>query len=160
MVAQVTNRLANLYIDENLKTREVQAEGTSEFISTQLQEAKRKLDELEAAVSKYKLAHNGELPQQEAALIGTLSRLQSELEANRDAINRAEQAKLVLDNTLSTLESAASMLAKPDQQSPAGPRQTHPGRRRRGRPRSSRNRNFCKRSWICCACGIATIIRT
>jgi len=119
VVAQVTNRLANLYIDENLKTREVQAAGTSEFISTQLQEAKRKLDELEAAVSKYKLAHNGELPQQEAALIGTLSRLQSELEANRDAINRAEQAKLVLDNTLSTLETTASLLAAPDQQSSA-----------------------------------------
>ena len=119
VVAQVTNRLANLYIDENLKTREVQAEGTSEFLSTQVQEAKKKLDELEAAVSKYKLAHNGELPQQEAALIGTLSRLQSELEANRDAINRSEQAKLVLDNTLSTLESMASMLANPDQQASA-----------------------------------------
>lgn len=117
VVAQVTNRLANLYIDENLKTREVQAEGTSEFLSTQVQEAKKKLDELEAAVSKYKLAHNGELPQQEAALIGTLSRLQSELEANRDAINREEQARLVLDNTLSTLESTASMLAGPDQNS-------------------------------------------
>jgi len=114
VVAQVTNRLAYLYIDENMKTREVQAEGTSEFITTQLQEAKAKLDELEAAVSKYKLAHNGELPQQETALIGAMSRLQSELEANRDAINRAEQAKLVLDNTLSTLESNASLLAKPD----------------------------------------------
>jgi polysaccharide chain length determinant protein (PEP-CTERM system associated) len=125
VVAQVTNRLANLYIDENLKTREVQAEGTSEFISTQLQVAKRKLDELEAAVSKYKLAHNGELPQQENALIGTLSRLQAELEANRDAINRSEQAKLVLDNTLSTLESTASVLARPDQQSSARGGQTN-----------------------------------
>jgi polysaccharide biosynthesis transport protein len=119
VVAQVTNRLANLYIDENLKTREVQAEGTSEFISTQLQEAKKKLDELEAAMSKYKLAHNGELPQQETALIGALSRLQSELEANRDGINRSEQAKLVLDNTLSTLESTVSMLSKPSQPSSA-----------------------------------------
>ena len=125
VVAQVTNRLANLYIDENLKTREVQAEGTSEFISTQIQGAKRKLDELEAAVSKYKLAHNGELPQQENALIGTLSRLQAELEANRDAINRSEQAKLVLDNTLSTLESTASVLARPDQQSSARGGQTN-----------------------------------
>jgi polysaccharide biosynthesis transport protein len=115
VVAQVTNRLANLYIEENLKTREVQAEGTSEFISTQLEAAKKKLDELEAAVSKYKLAHNGELPQQENELIGALSRLQSELEANRDAINRSEQAKLVLDNTMSTLESTASVLARADQ---------------------------------------------
>jgi len=88
-------------------------------MSSELQGAKKKLDELEEAVSKYKLSHNGELPQQENALIGALSRLQSELEANRDAINRSEQAKLVLDNTLSTLESTASVLARPDQQSSA-----------------------------------------
>src|ERR1035441_3888531 len=42
IVAQVANRIANLFIEENLKTREVQAEGTSEFIETQLQESDRK----------------------------------------------------------------------------------------------------------------------
>jgi polysaccharide biosynthesis transport protein len=118
VVAQVANRLADLYIDENLKTREVQAEGTSEFISMQLQEAKKKLDELESAVSQYKLAHNGELPQQEGTLNGTLSRLQTELEANRDAINRAEQTKLFLENTLNTLDSTASALPGSERQDP------------------------------------------
>ena len=37
VVAQVANRMANLYVEENLKVREVQAEGTSEFMTTQLQ---------------------------------------------------------------------------------------------------------------------------
>jgi len=41
VVAQVTTRLATLYIDENLKTREVQAEGTSDFIKTQFKRLKR-----------------------------------------------------------------------------------------------------------------------
>ena len=90
-VAQVANRLANLLIDENLKTREVQAEGTSEFITTQLQEAKKTLDDLEASLSRYKVQHNGELPQQESFLEGALSRLQTELESNRDGMNRAQQ---------------------------------------------------------------------
>ena len=65
----VANRIANLFVDENLHARELQAEGTSEFIVNELDGAKKTLDQLEAAVSKYKLEHNGELPQQENALM-------------------------------------------------------------------------------------------
>jgi uncharacterized protein involved in exopolysaccharide biosynthesis len=59
---------------------------------------------MEAAVSAYKLAHNGELPQQEAALSGTLARLQVELEANRDAINRAQQTKVILEGSANAMD--------------------------------------------------------
>ena len=104
LVMQVANRLTDLYVEQNLKTREGQAAGTSDFLDTQLREAKKRLDELEAAVSTYKLAHNGELPQQEAALSGTLSRLQIELEANRDAINRAQQTKVILEGSSNAME--------------------------------------------------------
>ena len=82
-VAGVANRIAGLFVDENLRARENQAEGTSEFIVTQLQEAKKKLDELELAVSKYKVEHSGGLPQQEASLAGTLNRLRQDLQATR-----------------------------------------------------------------------------
>jgi uncharacterized protein involved in exopolysaccharide biosynthesis len=104
LVMQVANRLTDLYVEQNLKTREGQAAGTSDFLDTQLREAKKRLDELEAAVSTYKLAHNGELPQQEAALSGTLSRLQIELEANRDAVNRAQQTKVILEGSANAME--------------------------------------------------------
>ena len=40
--AEMANRIANLYVEENLKTRETQAENTSEFIESQLAEAKKK----------------------------------------------------------------------------------------------------------------------
>jgi polysaccharide biosynthesis transport protein len=104
VVMRVANRLTDLYVEQNLKTREGQAAGTSEFIDTQLQEAKKRLDELEAAVSAYKLQHNGELPQQEQSLGNTLSRLQTELEANRDAINRAQQTRVILEGNLNAME--------------------------------------------------------
>jgi len=104
VVTRVANRLTDLYIDQNLKTRELQAAGTSDFLDTQLTESKKRLDELEAAVSAYKLAHNGELPQQELSLGGALSRLQTELEANRDAINRAQQTRVILEGNLSSME--------------------------------------------------------
>ena len=104
VVAQVANRLASLYIEENMKTREIQAEGTSDFIETQLQQAKKGLDDLEAAVSVYKVRHSGELPQQETSLAGNLARVQVELEANRDAINRGQQTKILMESTLASAE--------------------------------------------------------
>ena len=103
-VMRVANRLTDLCVEQNLKTREGEAEGTSEFLEAQLREAKKLLDELEAAVSSYKLQHNGELPQQEQSLSSTLSRLQTELEANRDAINRAQQTRVILDGNLNAME--------------------------------------------------------
>ena len=113
IVAQVANRITNLFIEENLKTREVQAEGTSEFIETQLQESKKRLDELESAVSDYKLKHNGELPQQESAISGILSRLTVQLQTSRDSLERAEQSKAVLDNALKAAEATVTVLKDP-----------------------------------------------
>ena len=40
---RVTERLASLFIDESLRDREVLAEGTNQFLSTQLDEARRQL---------------------------------------------------------------------------------------------------------------------
>jgi polysaccharide chain length determinant protein (PEP-CTERM system associated) len=104
MVMRVANRLTDLYVEQNLKTREGQAEGTSVFLDTQLSEAKTRLDELESAVSAYKLQHNGELPQQEQSLASALSRLQTELEANRDAMNRSQQTRVILEGNLNAME--------------------------------------------------------
>jgi len=104
VVASVANRLANLFIEENLKTREVMAEGTTEFIESQLQLAKKELDAQEASLSQYKIQFNGELPQQEQQLSGSLARLQVALEANRDALNRTTQNIIQLENSISAAE--------------------------------------------------------
>jgi polysaccharide chain length determinant protein (PEP-CTERM system associated) len=110
VVTQVANRLADLFIEENLRTREVQAEGTAEFIDSQLKDAKKSLDELEKAVSNYKLQHNGELPEQENSIASTLARLQVELEANRDATNRIQDNKVILDSYLATAETSMAAI--------------------------------------------------
>jgi polysaccharide chain length determinant protein (PEP-CTERM system associated) len=117
-VAQVANRIANLYIEENLKTREVQAEGTAEFIDNQLQEAKKRLDELEASLEEYKVKYNGELPQQENTLNASLGRLDQQLGASRDAANRAEEQKAILQNTLAATEATLKILTS----APSSPR--------------------------------------
>ena len=111
-VAEVANRIANKFIEANLRSREEQAVGTSDFLKNELDEAKKNLDKLEAAVSKYKIEHNGELPQQEGSLNGTLQRLQLELQGNQEAVNRAQQTKVILENALGMAESAQATLAR------------------------------------------------
>jgi protein tyrosine kinase modulator len=112
LVAQVVNRISDLYVEENLRTREVQAEGTSDFIISQVQEAKKTLDDLEARVSQYKLAHNGELPEQQTSLISTLAQLQASLQASRDGLNRAQQNKLMLENSVSMTQTTLDALER------------------------------------------------
>src|SRR4051812_15943749 len=65
VVTAVANRLASLYVEENVRSREDQAEGTVDFLRHQLQEAKTSLDEQEQKVAKFKQEHNGTLPEQQ-----------------------------------------------------------------------------------------------
>jgi polysaccharide chain length determinant protein (PEP-CTERM system associated) len=101
LVAQVTNELASLFIDENLKAREQQATGTTEFLGNQLQETRKDLEQQEAKLKEYKLKHVGEMPEQQSADLQILGQLQSQLQQQGDALARAEQSKLVLQTMLS-----------------------------------------------------------
>jgi succinoglycan biosynthesis transport protein ExoP len=95
-VANVTNTLASSYIEENLKAREKQATGTSEFLKVQLADAKRRLDEQDAVVSAFKKRHMGELPQQTDANLKTIERLNTELRTNVDGQTRAVERRASL----------------------------------------------------------------
>lgn len=101
LVAQVTRQLATLFIDENLKAREQQATGTTDFLSNQLQETRKDLEKQEAKLKQYKLTHLGEMPEQQTADLQILGQLQSQLQVENDSLNRAEQAKMSLQSMLS-----------------------------------------------------------
>ena len=121
VVAEVANQIGQFFIVENLRSRENQSEGTSEFLKHQLEAAKKSLDEQEAKVSRYKVANSGELPQQENALQATLSRLQLELQGNQDATNRAQQNKTMLEHALTVAEASQAVLLRAIDQAAANP---------------------------------------
>jgi len=112
VVAQVTNQIGNLFIEENLRSRETMAEGTSDFMKTQLEQAKKNLEEQEKKLSEFKLAYNGELPQQESGLTQELSRLEVQLQGNQDALNRANQNKITLESSISIAQSTEATLKR------------------------------------------------
>jgi polysaccharide biosynthesis transport protein len=97
LVAQVTNELASLFIEENLKAREQQATGTTEFLQNQLQEARKTLESQEAQLKDFKLKHIGEMPEHQAASLQIVGQLQSQLQLESEALNRAEQQKSYIE---------------------------------------------------------------
>ena len=100
-----TSRLASFFIDENLKSREQQAVGTADFLDSQLQETKKKLEEQEERVRKYKSNFMGELPQQLTANLAMMSRLQDQFKSNSDMIRTAQDRKLFTESQITALES-------------------------------------------------------
>ena len=109
-VAEVTNRLAALYVAENSRAREHQAEDTVAFLRDQLQGAKASLDQQEEKVARFKQQHAGILPEQENSLLGTLSSLSVELQGRQAELDRAQEKKLTLAAALSDAESSQAML--------------------------------------------------
>jgi polysaccharide chain length determinant protein (PEP-CTERM system associated) len=90
---QITNRIANVFVDETSKTRTEHAEDTSAFIAAQQHESKARLDALEDQLRHAKEAHMGQLPEQTPANLQTLSGLRQQLESNNIAL-RGEQDRL------------------------------------------------------------------
>lgn len=110
VVADVANAIANLFVEENLRTREVEAAGTADFLNAQLAEAKKRLEEQEAQMSAYKLQYNGELPQQENALIASISQLRVQLTGVQDNINRVQQNRAMLEASVQGAETSLATL--------------------------------------------------
>jgi polysaccharide chain length determinant protein (PEP-CTERM system associated) len=104
--ADVTNRIARFFIEENLRERAAEAKGTSQFLEAQLEDARRQLHEQELRLSAYKRNYNGELPQQEAALLAQMGQSRIELLGTQDAIARAQQNKAALEATLNGAEAS------------------------------------------------------
>lgn len=110
VVAEVANRLAGLYVAENVRSREDQAESTVDFLANQLQEAKNSLDEQDKKVALFKQDHNGTLPEQENSLLATLNSLGAELQGTETSIARAQENKLSLEAILAAAESSEAAI--------------------------------------------------
>ena len=59
---KTTERLASLFIEENLRDRENLAEDTNQFLDSQLEDARRRLVENEKKLEEYRSRYSGELP--------------------------------------------------------------------------------------------------
>jgi polysaccharide chain length determinant protein (PEP-CTERM system associated) len=117
MAQQVTRELAALFIEENLKVRDQQAQGTTHFIDDQLEKARGSLSEQERRLKDFKALHMGSLPEQEAANLQLLGQLQTALQVNGDALGRAQAQKIYMESLLSTITARQAEALQPLTQS-------------------------------------------
>ncbi len=103
-VAQVTNVVASLYLEENLKTREERARGTFDFLETQLAELRSELLHTEAQIAEFKNKHLSELPELMQLNLQTMERFDREVDAKRELIKTLTNRKIYLEGQLATIE--------------------------------------------------------
>jgi polysaccharide chain length determinant protein (PEP-CTERM system associated) len=97
---RVTERLASFFIDESLRDREALAEGTNQFLESQLEEARRRLLELEKQREEYLRKYDGQLPTQTEANMQGLHNTEMQLQALLDSLNRDRDRRLTLERVI------------------------------------------------------------
>ncbi len=97
---RVTERLASLFIEENLRDREVLAQGTSEFLDSQLADARRRLIEHEKKLEAYRRQFSGQLPTQVTANLAAQQNIQVQLQTLTEALDHDRERRLVLERAL------------------------------------------------------------
>lgn len=96
LAQRVTGELTNLFINENLEVRQQQSEGTTQFLETQLEAARKDLANQEDRVRQFKAQHVGEMPGQLTSNLQILQGLQTQLQTAEDSLNAARQQRVYL----------------------------------------------------------------
>ena len=104
VVTVVTNKLSSLFIEENLRVRAAQAQGTAEFLTIELNATKARLEEQEKMVTKFKKQFMGELPEQRDANLRVLEQLQLQYQRTADNIRAVQDRRLIIQKQLSDIE--------------------------------------------------------
>jgi len=99
--ADVANALTSYFITENLKLREDQAIGTSEFLTDELETIRRRLLEKEEGLRKYRKRYMGGLPEQLETNLRILERIQQQLVTNQENLREIENRKLLVQQQIS-----------------------------------------------------------
>jgi polysaccharide chain length determinant protein (PEP-CTERM system associated) len=100
-VAQlVCGQISSMFIDQNLLARQQMASGTTDFLSSQVDEAKRKLDSQDAALADFKSRYLNQLPDRDATNLTMLTSLNAQLDAITQSMTQASQQKSYMQSLL------------------------------------------------------------
>jgi uncharacterized protein involved in exopolysaccharide biosynthesis len=96
----ICNALTSLMLDQNLKSRAAVAKGTTDFLSSQLDDAKKTVDEQDAKLAAFKKQYMGQLPTDIDNNMRMLMSLNTQLDASTQTLSRAQQDKTYTEGML------------------------------------------------------------
>ncbi len=114
LAQRVAERLTALFIEENLRQRETLAEGTDQFLSAEVENARRRLEETEKQLEDYKRQFGGQLPAQLNSNLSALQGIQNQVQSLHESIGRDRAELLLIERQLSDLTATSSVAADGD----------------------------------------------
>lgn len=97
---QVCGELTSMFVNENLRSREQHAQGTTDFLTSQVADAKRVLDDQDAKLAVFKDKYLNQLPGDEQTNLTMLNSLSNRMEAITQSISAAQQQKTFTEGML------------------------------------------------------------
>ena len=97
---KICNAMTSLIVDENLRSRASVAQGTTEFLGRQVEDAKRALDEQDSKLATFKKQYMGQLPTDIYNNMRMLMALNTQLDASTQTLSRAQQDKAYTESML------------------------------------------------------------
>ena len=97
---QICNGLTSLVLEKNLTYMQDRATGTTNVLSKGLEDAKHSLDDLDSKLAAFKKQYMGRLPADQESNMKILTGLNSQLDANTQTLNRAQQDKAYTESML------------------------------------------------------------
>lgn len=117
-VQKVSNVLASLYLEENLKAREEQAARTTAFLEKELDQLRAQINDYEIKISQFKTVHAGELPENLDANRRTAEELRRTLEQLGMQLLSLKERRIYLEGQLATIDPVSPVMAEEGKSSP------------------------------------------
>jgi polysaccharide biosynthesis transport protein len=116
-VADVTNALAQAYVEQNNRMRAQQSTATLASLQSQMTDIKHKLDAQGQRINAFRSGHMGELPEQQATSLAMLQQLDNQLHENAEDLNQTVQAsrQTTVDKTADQSTDATDLPALEDE---------------------------------------------
>ena len=96
----VCREITSLFVTESLQASQASAEGTTQFLKSQLDQAKADLNAQDQKLAEFQRQYMGALPEQEQGNMGMLNSLNSQLDATTQALARMENDKSLVESML------------------------------------------------------------
>jgi polysaccharide chain length determinant protein (PEP-CTERM system associated) len=101
---QICTEITSMFLEQNARERKQQANETTSFLSKQLEEAKKNLEDQDAKLATFKRHYLGSLPEEQQSNLSILTGMNAQLEANTQALSRANQDKAFNESLIAQQE--------------------------------------------------------
>ncbi len=106
----VASALVSKFTEETNTELSQQAKTTTNFLNDQLEVAKKKLDDLDKQMAKFKTENAGRLPDELQANLQAANQLEMQMQSVNDSISRSAADKMMLETQLQNLDHEANFI--------------------------------------------------